>query len=107
MPKSTVQHIIKRFRETGELKNRKRTGRKPIPSPKEVAKVKRKVEENPFLSAPKLATQINRETGKQLNPRTVQKIINKNGLKGRTPRKKPYIRKLTRSRDVNLLENTN
>lgn len=98
IPKSTVQRTIQRYRETGGLQTKKRTGRKKILTPREEIKLVRKVQRNPFLSAPKLAAQIVQESGKTLHPSTVRKIINKNGLHGRIPRKKPYISKVNRKK---------
>ena len=53
----------------------------------------RKVNITPDLSAPKLAMEMKKETGKSVTSSCIQKILKKVGFRGYRAKKKPFISK--------------
>ena len=97
--KSTVRYTIKRFQETGEVKNRLRSGRPPCTSPRERRTLVRLSKLNRFASSTELAAKLKDSTGgKQLAASTVRGILVKYGLRARRPRKKPFLNERQRVR---------
>lgn len=55
--------------------------------------IARKVKDNPRLSAPKLAAEVQTEYGKQVSAQTIRKIVKSYGYNGHVAHKKPLINK--------------
>ena len=53
---------------------------------------------DPKISGPKLAEQVNNEMGKQMPPKTISRILNKQGFKSTIAKKKPFISKHNRKK---------
>ena len=93
IPKSTVNNIIQKYKNTGAIVNLQERGRKPIFTQREVRTLVRKVKVTPELSAPKLAVKMKNETGKSVTSSCIQKILRKEGYRGCRAKKKPLISK--------------
>lgn len=91
LPKPTVQTIIKNFRTTGSVENKPRSGRNPVLTQREVRQIVRQVKVTPTLTSPKLATGVKEMFGKQVSPKTIRRILNKENLKSRPAVQKPLI----------------
>lgn len=85
--RSTVQNIIKRYRESGSVENRKRTGRPRQISARTERKLVAEVKKNPKCTALSLLQNIN----VTVHPQTIRRVLHKNNFRCRTPRKKPFI----------------
>lgn len=88
---STVQSVVKKFEMTGSVNTLPRSGRPKILNSRDRRNIIRKVNENPRISAPKLAVDVELEIGKIVHPENIRRILRKSGLNGRIPRKKPFI----------------
>ena len=94
-----MRYTIKRFQETGEVKNRLRSGRPLCTSPRERRTLVRLSKLNRFASSTELAAKLKDSTGgKQLAASTVRGILVKHGLRARRPRKKPFLNERQRVR---------
>lgn len=91
IPKATIQSIIEKYRKTGCVENLPGRGRKRAFSVKESRRIMKKIKVNPFLSAPKIAQEVQEEMGKTVSVSTIKKYLHEGGVKGRTARKKPMI----------------
>lgn len=81
----------------GSTKSAARTGRKPKTSEQDVRRICRLALQDRRRSA-KDINNIIRTTGIQICDRTVRKKLCENGLRARTPRKKPYLNKKQRQK---------
>ena len=82
IPKSTVNNIIQKYKNTGDIVNFQGRGRKPIFTQREVKTLVRKVKVTLELSSPKLAVRMKNETGKSVTSSCIQKILRKEGYHG-------------------------
>ena len=88
---STVQYIIKRYRKENRITNRPRKAPNKKFNEHDERWIRRKIKENPRLSAPKLTNEVEKYLGKSANPETVRRILRKQNFHGRTARNKPLI----------------
>lgn len=93
LAKSTVQRIVTNFKLTGSVQNKRRSGRKPKLTQREVRHVVKKVVISPSLSAPKLATEVEEMFGKKVSHNTIRRVLHKQNLKSRPAVRKPLISK--------------
>jgi transposase len=100
--RATIQKIINNYKRRGNTKTAHRSGRPCVMSNIEVRKIVRNVKANPKSSAVKIAQDLSRERGKPVSSSTVRRALNKNGLHGRVPRKKPYISATNRVKRLNF-----
>lgn len=98
LPRTTIQGIIKRYKESGTVADKKGRGRKSALTVRETREIVRKVKLNPFLSAPKLQKIIEDDFEKVVSSQTVRNYIHREGLRARTPRKKPFISKTNKKK---------
>lgn len=96
--KSTVRYTIKRYKKTGALKNRPRSGRPAKASPREQRTLVRICKQNRFSGSADLSTKFKESTGTQLAASTVRRLLFKYGLRARRPRKKPFVTEAQRLR---------
>lgn len=97
---ATVQKIIEKYRTQGNTENKQRSER-----PSKLTEVKkrlivRKVKKNPMISAPKVQSEITRETGKSCDPQTIRRVLYSAGFHGRNMRKKPFVNKVNRQKRI-------
>ncbi|KAH8270914.1 hypothetical protein KR026_004632 [Drosophila bipectinata] len=90
---STVQCIIQRFVRENRVADKGRIAPNKIFDDHEERRIVRKVKENPKLSAPKIAAEVEEEMGKKCCPDTIRNVLHKHHLNGRVARKKPFISK--------------
>lgn len=98
---STVLRIIKKFKETGETKDKARTGRPRKTTERDDRILKRISLNNRHLTSPDLLVEWNSKAGLQENSvstRTVRRRLHSVGLKGRRARKKPLLTNFQRRR---------
>jgi len=90
MPVSTVQGVVKRYRERGStsVHDAPRSGRPTKISPIVQQRVEAFVEENPKASLSQITEQLqDLDVGRS----TIDKVINNLGFKLKIPRKKPFL----------------
>lgn len=90
---STVHNIIHRFIRENRVENKGRKAPNKIFNPHEERMIVRKIKNNPKLSAPKLTSEIQKETGKSCCTETVRRVLREHDFNGRVARKKPFINK--------------
>ena len=93
MKKSTVGDIVRRHKNEARVHSIKQKGQLKKLTTREEHSIARKVKDNPRLSAPKLAAEVQTEYGKQVSAQTIRKIVKSYGYNGRVARKKPLINK--------------
>lgn len=91
LPRSTVYDIIKRFETEDRIESRKQDGRPEKLTELEKRFLRREIEKNPKLSAPKLATALLERTGKKVTAQTVRNMLRSMGFNSRTARLKPIL----------------
>lgn len=95
---STVQYVLKRYRDLESLEDRRKTGR-----PRKLESHHRRciiaqINENPQTSATSLASGIHRDYGIKVHPETVRNVLRTAGFRGRTARRKPFISKVNKKK---------
>lgn len=98
--KSSVQYIVKMHGETGGLKSKPRSGRPTLINEISKRSIVRKVKENPKISAPKIANELQRELSISVSDETIRNVLRKNGYHGRVPRRKPLISEKNRIKRI-------
>lgn len=93
IPRSTVQYIIRKYNSTGLIVNKQGRGRKPKFSIREKRAIVKKVKVNPKLSISKIKAQVENETGKKADKKTIANVLKSEGFKSCRARKKPLISK--------------
>ncbi|GFT53627.1 uncharacterized protein TNCV_4986231 [Trichonephila clavipes] len=86
-----IQKILKKNHRTGCVANIPGRGRKQILSAAAKMKIILSVKKNPLLSAPKHASSISSEIGKNISAENVRRVLYNAGFHGRTPVRKPLI----------------
>lgn len=89
---STVRQIIYKWREFNTVATLPRRGRPAKISPRAQRRIINEVRRNPRASAKDLQTSLAR-TNISVHTSTICKILNKNGVHGRTARRKPLLTK--------------
>lgn len=90
IPQSTVSDIIIRFKREDRIESTNYKGAVEKLTAYDRRFIRREVEKNPRISAPKLVTQL-RERGTNVTAQTVRNAIRNLGYNSRTARCKPYI----------------
>ena len=98
--KRGMQYLLKKYLETGCILDKKRTGRPPIVSPQSKRSIKRICTRNHLLSVASIASAYNSYTYCNVSNSTVQRILQKYGLRSYTAIKKSYLNLNQRSRRV-------
>lgn len=101
-PRSTINSIVKRFRETGSVMNKARSGRPPKVTEQLNRVIIREVKKNPRISAPNIASIISESQNAQLNPQTIRNTLKKAGYNGRNARKKGLVSKANKTKRLNF-----
>ena len=89
--KSTVDYTCKRFNETHSVEDRKRSGRPPKLSRRDVRKLVMDSKRNRRSCSRELTAELNKKLLKKVVARSVRRILRKAGLRGYVARKKPFI----------------
>ena len=72
---STISNILKRYNETGSVKERHRSGRPPISNARDQRHLIKIMKENRRQSSTELAKQWELSNGKQASARTVRRVL--------------------------------
>lgn len=88
---SSVRYVIKKKKETGSTINKQRTGRPRKLDPRQRRAIIKESSKNPFLSARELAVDVASTSGTIVTPQTIRNILHSANIRGRAPRKKPFI----------------
>lgn len=90
VPVSTVQSIVKKYREFQMVENREGRGRKQKLSPRDVRKVVREVNLNPRSTFKAILNNLS-TSGIEISKSTLQRTMRKEGFRGCRPRKAPLL----------------
>ncbi|GMF34619.1 unnamed protein product [Phytophthora fragariaefolia] len=93
MPPGSVRNIVKYYRLHGHSVVPPRSGRKKITDPRQDRRIVRAVEVNRFISAARLAAEVQNDIGRKVSRWTIRSRIHAAGFNGRSARKKPYLSK--------------
>ena len=91
IPKTTVCSIIKKFKETGSVMTKARSGRPKKLSPAQVRFAVREVVKKPHTTLKSIQTSL-ADAGTIVGRTTVQRILHQKGYRGCKPRKTPLLR---------------
>ncbi|XP_078050777.1 uncharacterized protein LOC144477163 [Augochlora pura] len=100
--KSTIHYIVKKVRTTGVLQNIVRSGRPKKLTKREENVIVLEIKKDPTISAPKLATLVVDNFGKQVQPELCRGILRENNFHGRIPRKEPFVSKVNKQKRLNF-----
>ncbi|XP_021695384.1 uncharacterized protein LOC110675240 [Aedes aegypti] len=89
--RSSVQYVVEIFKKTKSLETAPGRGRKPKLTDRHNRIILREINENPKVSAPKLADSLSRYANVKVSPQTVRNVIHATGYRGCVARKKPFI----------------
>ncbi|GBM23713.1 hypothetical protein AVEN_257627-1 [Araneus ventricosus] len=85
---STVQYVIKRFKEENQIENKVKKGRPAKLTKRDQRFIIRKFVKNPCLSALKVPAEFNEKFSTSISPETVRRVLGAAGLNGRSDRRK-------------------
>ncbi|GBO38029.1 hypothetical protein AVEN_145016-1 [Araneus ventricosus] len=88
---STVQYVIKRFKEENRIGNKVRKGRPPKLTECDQGFIIRKFVKNPRVSALKVSAEFNEKCSTPISPETVRRVIRAAGLNGRSARRNFFV----------------
>lgn len=95
---STVQSIIKRCSDRGDVENIPRKGRPEKLSTVEKRQIIRKVKQNPQISASTIVAGLAEASGSNVSTEIVRRVLHKSGYKNRVARQKPFISSVNRKK---------
>ncbi|XP_015602859.1 uncharacterized protein LOC107271405, partial [Cephus cinctus] len=93
--KSTVGDIVKRFKCEDRIDSIPQKDQPKKLDVRDERKLLRKIKKDPTLSAPKLASELLNETGKNVHPQTIRRALKHSGYK------KPYVSEKNRKKRLN------
>lgn len=96
--RSTVQYIIKRYKDENRVESKRRIRRNKKLSIADERWIVRKIKNNPKLSVPKIVVEIADYLHKEVSCSTVRRVLRNHGYHGRTARIKPYISETNRKK---------
>lgn len=99
---STVQYVIKKYREHNSLENRPRNLNRRLLGERDVRFILEEVKKDPFISCPKLTSRLKETAGKDCSSRTIQRCLRSCNFASRIARKKPYINKINRQKRLDF-----
>lgn len=91
LSRATVQTIIRNYNNTNSTENKPRSGRPKKLSRRDVSSIIKEVNQDPKISAPKLAEHIEKRSNVIVHPRTIRNVLHDHGFKSRLARKKLLI----------------
>lgn len=98
--KRGMQNLWKKYKETGSVRDKIRKGRPIIVSPQASRAITRICKANRFLSVKNITHTYNTDDVQNISASTVQKILQKYGLRSFSAKKKPYLKLHQRVRRV-------
>lgn len=91
VPRSTVKGTVARFKETGGISSKPRSGRIAKVTPKLKRRFIRQVNINPRTTRKEIQAELE-ASGIRVTKQTVSNILHEGGLKGCRPRKTPFLK---------------
>lgn len=91
VPKSTIQGVISRFLHENRVADKGRIAPNKIFNEKDERKIIRISKNNPRMSAPMLAKEMEEGLGKTCHPQTIRRVLSNGGMYCRMARRKPYL----------------
>lgn len=92
IPVTTVASIVQKFKNTGSIMDRPRSGRPRKLSERSVKYLANLVRRVPHLHSGELASTFQSHGIAEVGARTIRHVLQQNGLPGRVARKKPFLR---------------
>ena len=96
--RSTIQYILKKFKEENMIINKARSGRPRKLTSREETSIVRAVKKNPQISGPELRENVQSASGKVVSVDTVQRVLHRASFKSRKSRRKPWINATNRKK---------
>ena len=93
VPRSSVQKIVRKYKQHGTTQPSYHLGRRRFPSPRDERTLVRKVQINPRTSAKDLVKMLE-ETGTKVSISTLKQVLYRHNLKGCSARKKWLLQNL-------------
>lgn len=103
--RQTIENVIKRCKERGNLENLTRFGRPKLLTEREERQILKENRKNPHLSAPKINDKIKATFQIEVSDETVRRALRSNNIHGRAARKKPLISQVNKAKRL-LFANT-
>ncbi|GBO37993.1 hypothetical protein AVEN_209798-1, partial [Araneus ventricosus] len=88
---STVQCVLKRFKEENWIENKVSKGRPAKLTKRDQRFIIRKFVKSPCLSALKVSTEFNEKCSTSISPETVRRVLRAAGLNRRSARRKLFV----------------
>ncbi|GBN88296.1 hypothetical protein AVEN_29979-1 [Araneus ventricosus] len=88
---STVQYVIKRFKEENRIENKVRKGRPTKLTERDQRFIIRKFVKIPRLSALKVSAEFNEKFSTSISPETVRRVLRATGLNGHSAGRKFFV----------------
>ncbi|GBM58728.1 hypothetical protein AVEN_175337-1 [Araneus ventricosus] len=88
---STVQYVLKCFKEENCIENKVRKGQPAKLTKRDQRIIIRKFMKNPRLSALKVSAEFNEKLSTPISPETVRRVLRAAGLNGRSVRRKFFV----------------
>ncbi|XP_055623184.1 uncharacterized protein LOC129766634 [Toxorhynchites rutilus septentrionalis] len=101
-PRTTVQDIINRYKNSENFDNKPRTGRPCKLTGRAKRKIIQIIEKKPKTSSTKVCGELLEFSGKDVHSRTVRRVLNNAQYSARIRRKKPLISKVNQAERLNF-----
>lgn len=98
--KSSIQNIISKFKETGEVADKRKSGRPKKLSDANTKFLRVQSLRNRFKSSRELASDLRHATGTEVTSSSVRKYLISEGLRGRVSVRKPLLRQGNRQKRI-------
>ncbi len=90
---NTVAKVVQTFKKDGTPTiSQRRPGRSRKLKPRQERLLMRRVEENQHASSPQLSKEVESQTGETISRDTIRRTLQRNGMHGCRPRKKPLLK---------------
>ncbi|GBL85210.1 Transposable element Tc1 transposase [Araneus ventricosus] len=103
---STVQYVMKRFKEENRIGNKVREGRPAKSIKRDQRFIIGKFVKNPRLDALKVSAEFNEKFSTSISPETVQRVLRASELHGRSARRKFFVSAKNRKLSLSFAKST-
>ncbi|CAK9820113.1 Transposable element Tcb1 transposase [Anthophora quadrimaculata] len=91
IPRSTIQYILKKFKEDKITVNKPRQGRPKLLTNREESRILRAVKQDSSISTPEIQEKVLIPLGKSVSCDTIRRVLYRANLNSRSSRKRPLI----------------
>ena len=102
---SAVVKAKQRYNDTNNYKDRRRSGRPPKLTVRDLRTIIHDVRKNRRLSSREIKSDVNNFLKKNVGSSTIRRLLFKYGLKGRVARRKPFVSQVNRRKRLNFARN--